>query len=140
MRAVKGLLLVATSAAIGMLPSGVLATAWFTWLNWRAADGPNFPPPLVALAVCAGLAVLIVPVQLAVLTRERASVRAAIAIGIAGGAIAGFVLTRLLAMPPHRPESLLWLAIGGVQGAVALGALAVAQRWSRGQAVIARRG
>jgi hypothetical protein len=127
----KRLLLVATSAAAGMLPSGVLATAWFAWLNWRAADGPNFPPPEVALAVCTGLAVLIAPVQLAMLAWKRASMRTAIAIGVAGGALAGFVLTRLLAMPPHRPESLLWLAIGAVQGAVALAALALGLRWSR---------
>jgi hypothetical protein len=114
-----------------MLPSGVIATVWFAWLNWRAADGPNFPPPVVAFAVCAGLAVLIAPVQLAMLAWHRASVRGAIAIGIAGGALAGFVLTRLLAMPPHRPESLLWLAIGAVQGLVALAALALGLRWSR---------
>src|SRR5438445_11807482 len=106
------------STLCGMLPAGLVATAYFAVANLRANDGPYFPPPLLALLVVIPVAVLLLPLQVAVLTCRRitghATLRGGWLLGTFGGVTAG--LTLAYGLSASSPQS-----IGSVVGFVGMG-------------------
>jgi hypothetical protein len=130
----KSIFHVLLSSLFGMLPTGVVATVYFAVANFRANDGPYFPPPLLALLIVVPVACLLLPVQGMMLTWHRLTGRPSVSGGWTAGAIGGVVAGSVLgyglgvASPPCPGQALGLVGMGLVQGCATLVCLAVLLR------------
>jgi hypothetical protein len=129
MSLIKAALALLLSTLCGAVPAGVAATIYCAIANFRANDGPFFPPPLLALLIVMPVAFLLLPLQVVVLIwraiKGRPTLRSSGPAGAIGGAFAGLTVAYgLSGFSPSVGYALAMAAMGMLQGIATLVGLA----------------
>jgi uncharacterized membrane protein len=127
-----------TSAILGLLGGGIPTTLVIAWMNYKATDGPIFPPPLIAFFIVAPISAVLFLVQFAaVLYEVRGNSlpgRKLLGVGLACGLGLGLILY-LLVISPYQSQ-IHWCALVLLSGlGTLMGRIVFGSQWLLGEII-----